>query len=226
LSAFILSKVAEQNESKPLEKWARRCHFGKADESPRIHWHSPLQADLAFLELNAATLGVSAQIQFKSIISGTTPKSQLRGLPSIETQQWIEFSLTLPDFFETISSYQWSLIIHRHGDGEAPNHIGGEIIASEIHFAPPTSTRTSLSTQLRPSNPPRQADYKAESLKISKTEHENLNNHTNIVLKGNIELTPETGKHNIISASIFVAYWPDRHLPSSYAEVIVQVDNL
>ncbi|MBH3411338.1 T6SS effector BTH_I2691 family protein, partial [Pseudomonas putida] len=58
LIAYSLSKYANNNESSALEQWVRRCHFGRANEKPPIHWESPNFADIAFSELNAATLGM------------------------------------------------------------------------------------------------------------------------------------------------------------------------
>ncbi|MNE17502.1 hypothetical protein D3C81_1166630 [compost metagenome] len=58
LSAYAISKLADGNESTVLERWARRCYFGRADEKLAVHWDVPEYADIAFAELNAATLGV------------------------------------------------------------------------------------------------------------------------------------------------------------------------
>ncbi|MFJ2981021.1 MULTISPECIES: hypothetical protein [unclassified Pseudomonas] len=65
LIAYYSSKYAEESESTPLERWIKRCHFGKANETPKTHWNTPEFSDIAFAELNAATLGLSGTLSFE-----------------------------------------------------------------------------------------------------------------------------------------------------------------
>jgi len=222
---YTLMKTATESESTPLERWARRCYFGNANESPRIHWDSPTYADIAISELNACTLGLTNGLTFVTVKAEHATSPKIGGLANLETNTTLKFRIMLPQFTEGTAGYHWALIIHRSGDGNSPDHTGGEVIASEQYFAPSLATRTASHTSLAPSKRPRTPDYRADTIKTTNTNQEPSqpqNNYNLKVITGTVELTPDIGKHNILSATLVSAYWPDRNIPDAVAEVKIQ----
>ena len=229
LTTLIFMKKGGQSESTPFERWARRCYFGNADESPRVHWISPRHVDFALAELNAATLGLSGSVQFEIAIADQPINSKI-GIPiNLKNQYTLNFQVTLPGFDEKISAYQWAVVIHRHGDGSSPEPAGGETIAQRNHFPPRIATRHSKLVALKPFNKPRSLDYNPETLKVNLTHQNHIpqdKRACTAFFVGRLELTPESGRHNIISASLIITYWPDRNLPDAYAEFLTEGHNL
>ncbi|MBH3413659.1 T6SS effector BTH_I2691 family protein [Pseudomonas putida] len=223
LLTFRFTKFAEKQKSTRLERWARRCYFGFANESPRVHWDSPNHADIAFAELNAATLSLTGGLTLESTRKDpASPKTG--GRANVELQHSIKFLVTIPHYNEAISSYHWALTLHRQGDGNAPNHVGGEVVINEQHLPPGIPTRTSLYASMRPIKPPRASDYIADSIIVSPTHQHPVKSGENPTLSfvGSIALTPDIGRHNIMAASLLITYWPDRSIPEAYAETAVQ----
>jgi len=223
---YSFIKNAAAQESSTIERWTMRCYFGKAEEIPKIHWKTQEFADIAFAELNAATLNISRSLTFKTSIIKSRSTSKTGGLAGSEIKQWVEFHLSLPGFNETTSSYQWVIVLHRHGDGASPDYKGGEVIAEESFYTPSWQTRTSQQHAIGPSRRQKFADYRPESLRIEKNKRQIKNPTTHLTysleIKGYLELIPEIGQHNIHAASLFVSYWPDRNIPNSYAEITIQ----
>jgi len=222
LAAYIFNRIAEKNESTALELWARRCYFGHADETPRTHWNSPNHADIALAVLNAATLGATGGLRFDTVIASELSNSKI-GVP-IDLQSFLRFQITLPNFNSSSAGYQWAVLIHGHGDGTPPHYTGGEVVASQEHFPPALTPTASKKISLNPSKSTNKADYKLESLKIIES-HQPLQPRANQSIKtftGQIELTQDTGRHNILSASLTITYWPDRSIPEAYAELALQ----
>ncbi|PVZ42753.1 T6SS effector BTH_I2691 family protein [Pseudomonas sp. CC120222-01a] len=225
-AAYILNKLAEKNESSQLEVWARRCYFGKADETPRIHWDSPNHADIALAALNAVTLGITGALKFDTIIANQLNNTKV-GVP-VDLQTFLKFRVTLPNFSNSSTGYHWALLIHRHGDGGPSHYTGGEVIASQEHFPPALVTTTSKRASLKPSKDINKIDYKPETLTINEIDRphaQQKSNHLAKTLIGQIELTHDTGRHNIMSASLTITYWPDRSIPEAYAEFTTQENN-
>ncbi|WP_218572252.1 apolipoprotein A1/A4/E family protein, partial [Pseudomonas sp. MN1F] len=223
---YTLMKTATESESTPLERWARRCYFGNANESPRIHWDSPNYADIAISELNACTLGLTNGLTFVTVKAEHATSPKIGGLANVETNTTLKFRIMLPQFTEGTSGYHWALIIHRSGDGNPPDHTGGEVIASEQYFVPSLTTRTANHTSLAASKRPRAPDYR-DTIKITNTNQklpQPQNNYNLKVITGTVELTPDIGRHNILSATLVSAYWPDRNIPDAVAEVKIQAE--
>ncbi|MFJ4068415.1 T6SS effector BTH_I2691 family protein [Pseudomonas sp. NPDC089996] len=221
-STYILMKKAADNESTPLERWARRCYFGHANESPPIHWNSPNHADIAISELNACTLGLNSGLEFETFRADHATSSKIGGLVNLETKTTLKFRIMLPQFTESASSYHWALIVHRSDDGNPPNHTGGEVIASQQHFVPSQTTATSGYASLQPSKRPSIPDYLANTIEITNINQKPTQPYDTHVLKiisGSVELAPDIGRHNIVSATLVAAYWPNRNIPSAVAEV-------
>ncbi|WP_296234855.1 T6SS effector BTH_I2691 family protein, partial [Pseudomonas sp. UBA4617] len=225
LIAYALSKSAEENESSALERWARRCCFGKADETPVIHWNSPESADIAFAELNAATLGVQAEFHFESKLASDPAAPRIGGLISLEREQKLKFKIVLPHYRDGASAYRWYLIVHRRGDGQFPDYTGGEtLIVDELHAHP--STGVSKSVNFSSFSPPRLPDYNSD-FTINKQYFpvSGLNDLPQLSISGVIELMPTIGTHSIVAATLLVMYWPDRQIESAYIELSQRREN-
>ncbi|MFK5735504.1 hypothetical protein KW869_18370, partial [Pseudomonas urmiensis] len=229
ITAYSAMKWAEQNEPTPLERWAKRCYFGEANETPVIHWNRPEHADIAFAELNAATLGLLTHLEFKTLRADPTISSKIGGLASLATQRHIKFRIILPGFDETRSAYHWTLTVHRHGDGLSPDYTGGETIISGKFHPLPDSTTALRQASLRASQLPKFPDYKKDSIVVNKIRHQAGTAKSGYFyhedLSGSIELNPDLGKHNILAATLSVIYWPDRAISDAYAEIVLERKN-
>ncbi|OUM22868.1 hypothetical protein B8W72_31035 [Pseudomonas putida] len=226
LLGYAVSKKAEKNESNPLERWARRCYFGKADETPVVHWSSPEYADIAFAELNAATLGIQAKLHFEASLVTNPTVPRIGGLVGLEIEHKLKFQLVLPRYRETDSVYSWSLIVHRHGDGNFPEFFGGEILVGEDCHASVLNA-ASKSADYSGFSPPRLPDYKND-IGLEKKQHVAVGaDQESVVLEisGVVELMPTIGSHSVVAATLLVMYWPDRNIDSGYAEVCVRGQN-
>ncbi|WP_156675998.1 hypothetical protein [Pseudomonas sp. Leaf58] len=224
LAAYGLSKRAQENESTDLERWIRRCYFGRADEKPAIHWNSPEHADIAFAELNAVTLGVQAKVDFESRLATDPGLPKIGGLISIETIRRLKFFIVFPMYNERRSGYRWRLIVHRRGDGIHPDYVGGEVIASGDFFANSAeslSSSSSFSSFASPWLPDYERDYAIERKKYSSDDARLCQ----LEISGSIPLMATIGKSTILAATLLVMYWPDRSLPSGYLEVCVREIN-
>ncbi|SBW81681.1 hypothetical protein PVE_R1G3799 [Pseudomonas veronii 1YdBTEX2] len=229
LVGYGLYKWAEGEESTPLDRWARRCFFGLHNEVPPIHWNKPEHAHIAIAELNAATIGVEAGINFRLRIVDSGSHGWGGPMGSVGAQvheQHLEYHLILPLFDANRSAYRWSLTVHRHGDGSANQYTGGEVLA-EGELNPPTlataasERRAALAVPKRPNKP----DYRADStLPTQKVRTVSLpDNRTSQVndIKGAVVLLPDRRRHNIEAATLSVTYWPDCDIHDAYAELIL-----
>ncbi|WP_426808757.1 T6SS effector BTH_I2691 family protein [Pseudomonas sp. WOUb67] len=225
LIAYSLSKRAEKNESDAFERWVKRCYFGKANETPRIHWDTPEWADIAFAELNAATLGLHAKLNFESTLASNQATPKLGGLINLTVEHKIKFQTILPQYSEVRSAYLWSLTVHRMGDGEFPDFGGGEVIASGEHNV---ADLKSLSEAAKTSDyaPPRFPDYTPDFTLQTKL-HGYEDNASIFLLEnfGVIELASAIGRHSIVAATLHVAYWPDREIASALLESCIREVN-
>ncbi|PVZ42635.1 T6SS effector BTH_I2691 family protein [Pseudomonas sp. CC120222-01a] len=222
---YMIIKWAEKKESTRLEQWAKRCYFGIANESPRVHWSSPNHADIAFAELNAATLEMDGGLTFKAERADPATSSKIGGLVNLETKRSLKFKFTLPYFSEVTSGYHWTLLVHRHGDGMAPDYVGGEVIADDRFSPPLLKTRTSRFSSMTTSKISRTPDYLADTLSVNKSHRKTIQHGEEYhfaYFNGTIELTSDIGRHNITAASLLIAYWPDRNIPDAYAEMAIQ----
>ncbi|MFJ4345188.1 T6SS effector BTH_I2691 family protein [Pseudomonas sp. NPDC089401] len=218
--AYGFMKAAAQQESTALEQWARRCYFGIANETPRIHWNSPNHADIAIAELNAATLGVSGNLKFDSLFTNQPVSSKI-GIPvDLKVHRILKFQVVLPRFAESTSSYQWKLLIHRNTEGVNSALDAGEIVVSKEHFTPNLAKNITNSTPTSHKKSPNNIDYLIDTLTLSESNQESNHfneKHATKTFNGELELTPDTVRHNITSASLIITYWPDRNIPEAYA---------
>ncbi|MBF8795776.1 hypothetical protein IRZ70_23475 [Pseudomonas monteilii] len=219
-TSYYLSKFAEKNESKPLERWAKRCFFGKSNDN----WRVPEYADIALSELNAATLGLDTSLKFETSPIGPVAASKIGGPISLDLEQKIKFCITLPRFAESKSGYTWRLVIHRAGDGQPPHYTGGEVVASEVFHAPAEYLTALFTRPLSPARPPRFPDYKKDSVKINSSDHVASKHgakfpYKNIV--GEVDVFATLHNPNILGATLSVAYWVDRGVSDAYAGMLL-----
>lgn len=229
LGALALASWAGEQQSTLLERWARRCFFGKADETPKVHWNSFLDASIAIAELNTATLGVSAQLSFETKLTNSKNNPAIGGLINFSIEGNIKFIITIPNYQHSNSNHKWALVIHRAGDGKSPSFDKGEIIAegNSKHTTIPAQN-TSQKTPEK-STPLKFPDYKKDRITIHNSSHHHASSHqtkdSTIQITGNIELIPSLGLHSIIAATLRLTYWPDTNNPTAYAETtLVEVN--
>ncbi|RII76644.1 T6SS effector BTH_I2691 family protein [Pseudomonas monteilii] len=224
LTAYALSKQAEKNESSALERWVRRCWFGKANEEPKVHWSTPEYADIAFAELNAAVLGVQAKFNFESSIVTDPAVPRVGGLFGVMTEQRLKFQVVLPGYRDDISAFRWSLTLHRFGDGEFPEYEGGEtIIVDDFHSV--TTGALSKLAKFSGFAAPKIPDYKTDFSVLKQRKDSKQEGVSWLEVSGIVELMPAIGRHSIIGATLLVMYWPDRTIPSAYIEICERGEN-
>ena len=223
LAGYALFKWAEGEESTPLERWARRCYFGFQNETPPIHWSKPEHAALAIAELNAATMGIQAGVNFSlRLVETDSPGNMGKSLAILRRQ--LEYRLVLPLFDAERSAYRWSLTVHRHGDGAADQYLGGEVVAqgnlNPPELATPTSKRqTALAVPKLPKKPDYQASSTTPTLNIRTVTSADARTLQIKDIKGAIELLPDSRRHNIEAATLSLTYWPNRDILDAYAEL-------
>jgi hypothetical protein len=229
LAGYGLYKLAEGKESTPLDRWARRCYFGKHNENPPIHWNKPEHAHVAIAELNAATLGLEAGVSFRLLIVGSGSHGLGGPMGSVGAQdheQRLEYRLVLPLFDAKRSAYRWSLTVHRYGDGSADHYTGGEVLA-EGALSPPTlataagERRTALAVSKRPKKPDFRSDSNTPIQEVRTLTLPDASTQQVKVIRGALVLLPSTRRHNIEAATLSVTYWPDRDIQDAYAELIL-----
>ena len=226
LTAYAISKLAEGSESTALERWARRCYFGKADEKPAVHWDVPEYADIAFAELNAATLGVYVGVHFESRRSSDPAASKIGGLVSLELEHQLKFRIELPGYSDQNSAFRWTLVVHRQGDGTFPEFFGGETLIVDEYQAFPVKD-LAKAVKLPGFSQPRSPDYKSDFLVNKQRRSWGLGglHVSRLEITGAVELMPTIGLHNIRAATLLVMYWPDRNVPNAYVEVCAKEAN-
>lgn len=229
LAAYGLFKWAESEESTALERWARRSFFGYGNETPSIHWNKPEHAHIAIAELNAATLGVEAGVNFRLRIVDSGSHGWGGPMGSVGAtvhEQRLEYRLVLPLFDANRSAYRWSLTVHRYGDGSANHYTGGEVLAEDALSPPALATaagerRAALAVPKRPKKPDFRADSTTPIQELRTLTLSDASTQQVKVIKGAIVLLPSPRRHNIEAATLSVTYWPDRDIQDAYAELIL-----
>ncbi len=227
LAGYAVYKLAQSKESTPFEQWAKRCYFGNANETPKVHWIRPDQAHIAIAELNAITLGLGAGIHFRLRMTGLSSPDDgglIPGLSAPVYEQCLEYRVSLPYFDATRSAYRWAVTIHRRGDETGNQSLGGEVIVEGEWNPPPVLTSASeRRAALKASTRPRQPDYKENSI----TPRVNLRTVRSTDgspmpvkdIQGAIVLLLESRHYNIEGATLSLTYWPDRDVQDAYAEL-------
>lgn len=225
LAGYALFKWAEGEESTALERWTRRCYFGYHNETPPIHWDKPEHAAMAIAELNAATMGVEAGVNFSLRLVETDSPGNM-GKSSAILKRQLEYRLVLPLFDAERSAYRWSLTVHRHGDGAVDQYTGGEVVAqgnlNPPGLATPASKRqTALAVPKLPKKPDYQANSATPTLNIRTVTSADARTLQVKDIKGAIQLLPDSRRHNIEAATLSLTYWPNRDILDAYAELTI-----
>lgn len=214
LLGYGLYKFAEGRESSPLELWAKRCFFGRANETPKTHWNTPQHAHIAIAELNAATLGINAGVDFRSNLS--TQILFAGGPATISLEQRLQYRLSLPYFNSDRSAYHWTLSLHREGDGPSTRQTA-EIAAKGSLNSPITE----LNAAPDKSKPPKSIDYVADNgTPTSSIRTIKLNNNGTMQaldITGVLILSPGRRFKKIEASTLSLTYWPDRDVLDGYA---------
>lgn len=218
ITAYAFFQLAKSKESTPLEKWARRCVFGYADETPKIHWNQPKHAPVAIAELNAATFGVEADVRFRlRLIAGQSHHrgGSTGGAGTLAQEERLEYRLVLPCFHPEHSNYQWTLRLLREGDN--PNtEDAGEVAASGNLVAPPVPL-----TANEAANPTRNVNYQAEpgtpTVKTRGAMSPNNSALQILDISGALVFKPTERRHRVEAAILSLTYWPDRNISEGYA---------
>ncbi|WP_312431467.1 T6SS effector BTH_I2691 family protein [Achromobacter sp.] len=208
LIAYAAAMQARKARSSSLELWARHSRWG----SPREHrrWTAESDFDTAVGALNAAVLGMTAEVEVKMElfskgdasfpIDGQTDWKRGR----IWFGEYIIYRISLPGFEEASSRYRWALTVYRPGDSQ------GEIIASSESEEPLTEKQSSLAIK--------NSDYflntatpRTSSDAISKT----------LMIEGAIALHRI---HNIHAVKLEAHFWPDKNDSAGFAHLLCQED--
>lgn len=218
MAGYGFYQWARSEESTPLERWARRCVFGFADETPKVHWNQPEHAPVAIAELNAATFGVEADVRFRLRL--TAGQSYHRGgstggAGTLAQEARLEYRLVLPCFHPERSDYQWTLRLLREGDNPATGETG-EVAARGNLIAPSVP-----STTIDDAKPAREMDYQIEhgtpTVNIRGATLSNKNALQVVDISGALVLKPQKRRQRIEGAILSLTYWPDRTVPEGYA---------
>lgn len=217
IAAYAVYKLAEDQESAPLERWARRCYFGYANETPSIHWSTSNFADIALAELNAATLGIGIQVGLHRII---TSEGQVRSMGALVHETTLKFRMVLPQFDVDNAAYFWKLTVHRLRDIRKNEISGGEVIARagansgalnhEAFEASLGGSDKQLST----------APVQIDIPKVTLHEVETADGRflKTALIGGSAVLLSGVSSNNIIAATLMLIYWPDREVSEAYAQ--------
>ncbi|OAE59699.1 hypothetical protein A7J67_06420 [Achromobacter xylosoxidans] len=207
LLAYAISHTAKSLESDALENWARRCYFGQADNNEG--WRDPDDMDAAIAALNAAVLGMDVDLSF-------TVETRVRSLDelyiedidvlknggSVENTKALVYSATLPGFDAEQSRYRFSLTTERFGLAQGAKrtpYLSSHVLASgQINNSAPLM---SVSTLDRP-------DYTLDS--------ETKPTNSRPILSGRYWLD---SLNSIKSATLVVAFWPDKNDVSGFAAI-------
>ncbi|WP_175235695.1 hypothetical protein, partial [Achromobacter mucicolens] len=205
LAAFAVSQLAKILESDALEKWARRCYFGQADE----RWRHPADMEVSIAALNAAVIGMDVDLRFsKEDRAMSTDElynediGVIKNRGAFKKEKALVYSATFPGFDAQQSRYRFTLTTERFGLAQGAKrtpHLSSHVIASgQINdTAPPMP----VSTLNRP-------DYTLDS--------ETAPTSSRPILSGRFWLD---SLNNIKSATFVVAFWPDKSDSSGYAAI-------
>ncbi|WP_313647004.1 T6SS effector BTH_I2691 family protein [Pseudomonas sp.] len=217
ITAYYLMKQGSQNESSPLERWVRRCHFGRADEVPPIHWDRPDHADIAFAELNTATIGLAGRIRFEVSIANSPIVSKI-GVPmGLMNRHSLRFEVTLPSFNVSKSGYSWVLSSNKKDIADNTVQPDSEIIAYGNH-QPPTLTPQHVATEQRPRKVYGQdLEHASSSLQLKIVNHSAQGLSIRTII-GKLHVTPNSNLSDPVSSTtLTIRYWVDREFSGAYA---------
>ncbi|EKT4560476.1 hypothetical protein QEM42_001631 [Pseudomonas putida] len=228
LGAYALTRWAEENESSPLDRWARRCYFGKANEVPAVHWNAPEYSDLASAELNTAILGITADVKFETNLLEVIPNAKVRNTLNLTVTQRVRFSINIPYFNKETSGFYWELKIHRHDDDLFSGHGKGEVVIGSASSLPLDIKKEILGASNQQYNSPKHSDYDTSSIEQNETDQVISTTEGNISIKqcfGGFELASYIGNPTILGITLSLTFWPNRNTPEIYAKIFTTTLN-
>ncbi|WP_321872037.1 T6SS effector BTH_I2691 family protein [Paraburkholderia tropica] len=226
LTAYAITQWGASEESTPIERWARRCYFGKGGENPPIVWTSSKDANTAVAALNAAVLGIDATLDFRmgvqtSSASASSGSASISGGAAALTYvPMLAYRLVFPRYTEAGSAYRWRLLARRWNDAKAG---GSQELASGHHNVDTPNTANG-----RP--PPKHLDYDPKTVTPKVTISNARTSQGQAVQVLTIEGTIELGyratsdEHDIDGATLEFSYWPDRTAKNALA-ALSQTEN-
>ena len=193
--AFGLAVWAKRLESQPLEFWARHSLWGLPVEHRR--WLESHEMDTAIGALNAALLGLDADLDVTYIVHRPTPEFTADG-------GTIKYRIVLPGYSADASRYEWALRTYRPGDSSGVIIAGGRYGGTDETPSAPISG-SELDSEPQRSVPIIHHDTEAKTVTIWRE----------LVYSG----TP-----NFHAVKLEVAYWPDKSDESGVARLTVVED--
>ncbi|WP_286939425.1 T6SS effector BTH_I2691 family protein [Achromobacter sp. UBA4530] len=207
LVAYAMLQIARSLESDALEKWARRCYFGRTESSER--WRDPDDMDVAIAALNAAVLGMDVDLRFSNedrAISKDELYSEdvevLKNRGAVKKTKALVYSATLPGFDAERSRYRFALTIERFDlarDGKRRPILSSHVMASGQVNDTARAIQTSTLDD---------SDYTLVGETKPTSERP--------VLSGWYWLDPI---NKIKSATFAVAFWPDKDDSTGFAAI-------
>ncbi|CAB3710467.1 hypothetical protein LMG26690_03173 [Achromobacter animicus] len=195
ISAFVFLQLGGEAESSPLERWAYRSHFGLS-ESDKFD-----DANSAVSALNAAVLGVDAQVVFGSIVRAVHYEGKAAAMGGAEGGPAVipklQYQIVMPRYDVSRVAFKWRLIVKRYS--------GEQIMASGMHpLGDPKSSEHSIPLQrldyVPESNAPTSRERTVTAVEEGKE--------TFLIVEGSIELKVS---HDIDEARIVLEYLPNIH---------------
>jgi len=144
----------------------------------------------------------------------------------LELEHKLKFKVVLPGYSDERSALRVTLIVHRSGDGELPDFIGGETVFVDEYQALPIEALTKA-VKFPGFSQPKLPDYRRKVSVDRKRKSPSLEGATIswLEITGSVELLATIGPHTICAATLLVMYWPDRSLVNAYAEACVREVN-
>ena len=195
--AFGLAVWAKRLESQPLEFWARHSLWGLPVEHRR--WLESHEMDTAIGALNAALLGLDADLEVTYVVHRPTPEFTADG-------GTLKYRIVLPGYSADASRYERTLRTYQPGDSSGTIITGGRNDGTDE--TPSTQVSgTELDDKPQWSVPVIDHDMESKTLTIRR------------------ELA-YWGSLNFHAIKLEVAYWPDKSDESGVARLTVIEDKI
>lgn len=195
--AFGLAVRAKRLESQPLEFWARHSRWGLPVEHRR--WLESDEMDTAIGALNAALLGLIAQLEVKQ-------QFRMRGKEVLGLYGIMDYKIVLPGYKAEASHYKWALWAYRQREVPGQVIAGGQTDGANGPLPAPASWKEPGYVPATTA-PVIKHDAHSETLEI----------------RGAINFAGILDFHAL---ELEVSYWPDKSDESGVARLIVKEDKI
>ncbi|QNT39595.1 MULTISPECIES: T6SS effector BTH_I2691 family protein [Pseudomonas] len=206
LAAYAIASEAKQNESSPTELWARQSRWGLSEDN-RL-WTEAKHLDTAIGALNAAAIGVQAEISIRTQLTNHTnmqtsePKGMIIGNePAIPAEYTLNYYFLLPKYTEGTSRHEWHLSIHRTGAKREIITVSGD---------------SSPTNQLQISLPKGKGVFGHIDNPQPLVRFNNKN--STLTIQGTLPLLVD---HHINAIEFNLRYWPDKQDELGHAHVTI-----